>query len=218
MRVRGYEYDATVNCRPDQPKGRADPHAVLAAVGAWNDDLMRLRSGELSFDAFAKRHMGIVRRLASRWGRRCPERFGVDDASQEALLEIWRSVDCWDATRGIPLHAFVRQRVRFRLLGMTDRLLKGRDVETRYLWAVGRRDDTVSDRSPLLDERVGATRRLANVVGTLDPTSAEVVMAVVSGRQLGDIRQEVYSQRTAGGAVKKARSVLRDASQLAAQF
>lgn len=191
---------------------------ALPTVVTWNEDLVRLRDGEISFDVFAKRHAGIVRRLASRWGRRCPERLGVDDATQEALLEIWRAVDAWDESRGLPLHVYVRVRVRFRLLGLTDRLLKGRDVETRYLWTVGRRDDTVSDHAPLLDERVGATRRLANVIGTLDAASAEVVMGVVAGRPLVDIRQEVYARRTVGGAVKKARSVLRDASQLAAQF
>ena len=200
-----------------QPAGGSDMSMLPSAV-IWNDDLMRLRSGEINFDVFAKRHAGIVRRLAGRWGRRCPERCGVDDAMQEAQLEIWRSVEKWDPTRGIPLHAYVRQRVRFRLLGLTDRLLKGRDVETRYVWTEGRRDDTVSDRAPLLDDCVGAARRLESLIGTLDADAVELVLGVIAGRTLADIRQEVYARRTAGGAVKKARSVLKDASQLAAQF
>lgn len=213
MRVRAGDEE-----RPSNRCSEVAGELCLPKVGKWNSDLMRLHTGELTFEVFAKRHAGIVRRLASRWGRRCSERFGADDAMQEALLEIWRSVDRWEPSRGIPLQAFVRQQVRFRLLGMTDRLLRGRDLETRYLWAVGRRDDTVSDRAPLPDERVMASRRFASVVGTLDAKSAEVVMAIVDGKSFEDIREEVYAHRTVGGAVKKARSVLRDASQLASQL
>lgn len=188
------------------------------SISAWNLDLGRLRTGEMSFEAFARRHVGIVRRLCARWSRRCPERLGIDDATQEALLEIWRAVDLWDPLRGVPLHAFVRGRVRFRLLGMTDRLLKGRDIETRYLWATGRRDDTVSDRSQLVDDEVAAGRRFARVIGSVDHDAAEIIMGVVSGEHLDVLSREVYARRTEAGGAKKARSVIRQAVHMASLF
>jgi DNA-directed RNA polymerase specialized sigma24 family protein len=185
----------------------------------WNLDLMRLRTGELSFEVFARRHKGIVRNMAGRWGRRCPELCGVDDAVQEALLEIWLSVDSWDPARGTPLHAFVRQAVRFRLLGKTDRLIRGREFETRYLKTEGRRDDTVPDGAPMLEDLVAANRRFASVVGALDATSADVVLqALLDGASLDEIRKDVFARSTPGGGLRKTKAALRQASLVAAQL
>lgn len=187
-------------------------------AGTWNGDLGRLRDGAITFAYFSARHAGIVRRLALPWSRRCPNRLDLDDACQEVLLEVWRAVEDWDETRGVPLHAYVRTKVRFRLLGMTDRLLKGLDVEAKYIRQNGRKDDGVADENATAaDDAASMKRRLAVVVGSLDGAAAELVMSIVEGGELETVRREVYAGRTEGGATKKARSVLWLAATVAGQ-
>jgi hypothetical protein len=79
-------------------------------------DLIRLRAGTMSFDAFARLHSRTVRSICDYYYRRFPQQsLDLSDLEQEALLEIWRAVDTWDPDRGIPISKFVGYRMGRRV-------------------------------------------------------------------------------------------------------
>lgn len=79
-------------------------------------DLIRLRAGTMKFDAFARLHTRTVRSICDYYYRRFPQQsLDLSDLEQEALLEIWRSVDTWDPNRGIPISKYVGYRLGRRV-------------------------------------------------------------------------------------------------------
>src|SRR3954468_21243442 len=119
----------------------------MVAGSQYEIDLAKLRENPDSFSEFARRHAGIVRKIAGPWVRRCPDKIDIDDVSQEVLESIWRAVDCWDAERGLTVAQWVRKYIRYRLLKMTARLRKARRVELCHIRQYGQRDDTVIDEA-----------------------------------------------------------------------
>lgn len=185
---------------------------------SWTDDLLRLRSGELAFDVYARRHKGILRRLGAKWVQRCPRDIAHDDAAQEVLLAVWNAVESWQCEREMSLPNWVRAKVRFRLLFLTDKALKDRNRESRYLAATGRRDDGVSDGALALDDVVDAGRRFASMIGSLSTDEADLVCELAHGTSLAEVSCVVYPERTSGGALRQGRLAVRTALKMARKY
>ncbi len=91
---------------------------------SYETDLLELRAGVLTFDAFAARHASRFRRWAGYYiDRFRPPSLDPEDLVQEALLEAWRSVDTWDPARGVELSRFVEYRVGRKLRVECERVL-----------------------------------------------------------------------------------------------
>lgn len=91
---------------------------------SYESDLLELRAGALTFDAFAARHASRFRRWAGYYiDRFRPPALDPEDLVQEALLEAWRSVDTWDPARGVELARFVEYRVGRKLRVECERVL-----------------------------------------------------------------------------------------------
>lgn len=192
----------------------------MVAGTQYDQDLTRLRDNPDTFAEFARRHTGIVKRIAGPWVRRCPDKIDIDDVSQEVLEAIWRAVDSWDPERGVTLPQWVRKYVRFRLLKMTARLRQARRVEMRHIQRYGQRDDTVCDESAVsLDDGVEYWRRAAMVIGSIpDRQSADFIARVLRGHGVERARQAVYLDSSFGGAIRKSRRAINNAIVVAAQL
>jgi len=74
-----------------------------------SDEIMRVKNGEASFDAFAKATMRYWRRAAAdllgRWDH--PAAVDEDDLVQEMLLAVWRAIQQVDPERGDPRRRIV---------------------------------------------------------------------------------------------------------------
>lgn len=193
-----------------------------AGTTTYDRDLNELREhlDPTYFRAFARRHAGIVKRIAGPWHRRCPDKVDLDDVCQEVLESIWRAVDTWDASRGVGLPQWVRQSIRFRCLKLTTRLIQARHVEARHVELFGRRDDAVCDESSVgTEEAVRYSRRSMVLVGSFaDRRDAAFISRVVRGQAASVARAEVYVRSTAGGQVRKARRALNRAISIAQQL
>lgn len=186
----------------------------------YDQDLSKLRDNPDAFNEFARRHAGIVRKIAGPWVRRCPDKIDIDDVSQEVLEAIWRAVDLWDPDRGVELSQWVRKYVRYRLLKMTARLRQARRVELCHIRHYGQRDDTVIDEAAVpIDVGVEYLRRGAMVVGSIsDRRDADFIARVIRGRGVECARQEVYLDSSFGGAIRKSRRALNHALMIAARL
>jgi len=201
----------------------------------WNVDLESLRGGELPFEAFVRRHRGIIDRIAGPWSRRCAVLNDLQDARQEIQLQIWMAVRDWDPARETPLPSFVRLRVRNRMLGMTDRLVRGRAFERRYLELQiveekvvpilgGNRSQEdaesplfVSVTQPLSTDRIEAARRMEIIVGSLPRRKAGLVAGLAAGGALEDVAHRVFGGRTRYSR-KRALAAVRAAVELAEEI
>lgn len=193
-----------------------------AGTTTYDRDLTELRQhlDPAYFRAFARRHAGIVKRIAGPWHRRCPDKCDLDDVCQEVLEAIWRAVDTWDVARNVGLPQWVRQSIRFRCLKYTTRLIQARHVEARHIELFGRRDDSMCDESSVgTEEAVRYTRRSMLVVGSLpDRRDAAFISRLVRGQAASVARAEVYVHSTAGGQIRKARRAINRALSIAQQL
>jgi hypothetical protein len=79
-------------------------------------DLLKLRSGEMDFQSFAKKYESKFYAWAKYYfDRYNPRSIDISDLVQEALLEAWRAVDLWDSERGVDIERFVNYRVGERI-------------------------------------------------------------------------------------------------------
>jgi DNA-directed RNA polymerase specialized sigma24 family protein len=69
----------------------------------------KVRSGEVSFDTWARATARDWRRLAEHLFRRypLPAALSVEDVEQEMLLAAWTAIRTWDPSAGMPLERFV---------------------------------------------------------------------------------------------------------------
>ena len=161
---------------------------------SYENDLLELRAGALTFDTFAARHASRFRRWAGYYiDRFRPPALDREDLVQEALLEAWRSVDTWDSTRGVELSRFVEYRVGRKLrvecervLGWPDRRRGKRAVRPLSLSLV-RLDELASSSSPLV--RLELEESLRGVQGGL---RRDVVAGVGLGMGLHVVAAHLY--------------------------
>ncbi len=187
---------------------------------SYSDDLLDLRRGELTFDVFTVAHARRFRRWAGYYFDRFrPPSLDVEDLSQEALLEAWRSVDTWDPTRGTELGRFVEYRVGRKLRVECERVLGWPD-KRRGKRAVR----PISLSLSRLEEPATASRALARV--ELEEALRRVphglrrvaVAGVALGMGLDVVASHLYADRekraaygfeSRGDAVRKVRREVR---------
>jgi len=185
-------------------------------------DLEACRDGTLEFSELMRRHRGLMIREIRRWEKRCNGLAGIEDLAQESWIEVWRSLGVFDPSRGVPLVAFVRRRFYYRLLSLSDRLVKARRKDVRYLnhqivseKVVVRRMAAENDNGSVnslitiepspgeewLDQHTLAAR----VIGGLPSRQARVVVGVCQGASAESIGTEVYGH----GCKRPRKAVLR---------
>lgn len=77
----------------------------------FRDDLLSLREGRTSFDAFARSHRDAYLRWAAWFHSRWPQQqVDVDDLVQESLIATWQATECWDPERTPDIARFVEAR------------------------------------------------------------------------------------------------------------
>lgn len=180
----------------------------------WSDDLKATQEGRLSFDKLARRHAGIIRSIAKPWGGRCPANVGSDDLGQEILLEVWQALESWDPERGVPLNAFVRLRIRNRLLAYTHRLVRSTQKDHRFLSqqiieekvvAIAGRGARSSTGETTLgyeavtlppsEESMDVRALAARVIGGLPSKQARVLVGVLTGETTESVTVRVYGSK-----------------------
>lgn len=164
----------------------------------FDEDLHRLRAGDIPFDAFSRIHRTSFVRLAHRFMRQWrPVHLEAEDLAQHAMLTAWRSVDIWEDDRGVPLEAFVNYQ-----MGRALRVECERDLG----WpSKGRKDR--ADREPVRPvydheiltlvadkstdcERLAIGRAAAELFEGLQ---RDAVAGVVNGAPIKTIAQRAYA-------------------------
>lgn len=88
---------------------------MRARFVAFEDDLLALRAGRLSFDKLARRMTPDLQARAEYYLRRYAQwgqaHVSVEDLVQDMLLAVWRAVDLFDPSRAVAIHRFVDMRV-----------------------------------------------------------------------------------------------------------
>ena len=75
-------------------------------------DLLALRSGELTFDAFFPIAKPVLEARATWFVRRWSQSlYAVDDLVQELAIDLWRAVDSWDPSRCADIVRYVDSEV-----------------------------------------------------------------------------------------------------------
>lgn len=185
-------------------------------MSGYDADLSKLRANELTYREFERRHRGIVRSIALRWQRHAEGIVDVGDLCQDVLEATWRAVDAFEPCRGVPLSKWVRKCVRHKLMKQVARARKRRGVEAKHIEHFGARDDSeIDDFLADTEDVVRFRRRLDTIMGTVDRRTGRLVFGIVAGHGLERVRQEVYSDYTIAGAIRKSRTALRQVMKVA---
>lgn len=96
-------------------------HKRKRSTQNWSRDLQAVQEQQVSFNEFATRHSGFIKKLAVRWLGSCPPHMQLDDVQQEIRIAIEDAIQRWDAERGSTLTGYVRRQVRYRILRHGER-------------------------------------------------------------------------------------------------
>lgn len=156
----------------------------------WRRDLEAVQQEQLSFDEFAQRHAGFIRKLAVRWLGSCPPTMKLDDVQQEICIAIDDAVKRWDPTRGATVTGYVRRLVKYRMLRHGERydrklvkeprLVTQQIVEECVMYVPGAyKGDEDAHYEPVVwpdaEELYDARRRAEQVVGSLPAKQATLI-------------------------------------------
>jgi len=182
----------------------------------WSRDLIEVQRGRMKFDQLTRDHAGLIASIARPWLSRLPADEGLDDLKQETLWELWRAIKCWDPARGVPLSNFVRNRIHYRLLSHTHKVLRKRSKDIRYLeqqiieekvvFVPSRgggdsynpdedRDRYISVTPPPTEAMFDSPAKAARVVGRLPSKQARVVVGVLHGEPTEVVTSRVYGSK-----------------------
>lgn len=108
--------------------------------------------------ALFEQHLAWAEGVALKVRRSLPPSFDVDDLKQEARIGLWRSVEAYDPSRGVPFRAFAMIRVRGAVL-MASRRRAYKEATHEEL------NDRHVDRKRRPDELLLAREERRNVTG-----------------------------------------------------
>lgn len=176
---------------------------------SWSNDLAAVHERRLNFDAFARRHVGVIRSFAKPWMSRCPSSVGLEDLQQEVLLTIWKNILEWNPERGVPIAPFIRRCVMFRLLRYTHDLQKWITKEARFLSqqvveervisiAAGNQASEakwIAITKPDWDESYDVKRLVRSMLGELPSQQGHVIAGLLVGDDVDTATERAYGTR-----------------------